>query len=134
MSKKLYLDTNIWLDYCLKSQDITPLDEYANHIFERALNCEFSIVISDIVLFELERKNFPKDIFTPFIIKNKLIFVSSNNDDQKLARVYNVHYPDRLHIHLAKKHNCDFLVTNDKEMLYLSTDIRIVDSPSFQFS
>jgi predicted nucleic acid-binding protein len=51
---KIYLDTNVWLDYFLQreSKYISNKD-VAFTIFQRTVSCEFQIIISDVLLKEI---------------------------------------------------------------------------------
>lgn len=56
MSKLIYIDTNVWLDYFLKRDGgfLSPC-EVAFQIFSRSVSCEFRILISDALVYELEK-------------------------------------------------------------------------------
>lgn len=50
----IYLDTNVYLDYWeARSDKLRPLGEFAYSVLRRSLECEFVILISDLVLTEL---------------------------------------------------------------------------------
>lgn len=52
----IYCDTNVYLDYFFDRRDnIRPLGEFAHQVIQRALGCEFYIVISDWVITELNK-------------------------------------------------------------------------------
>jgi predicted nucleic acid-binding protein len=134
MSKLIYLDTNIFLDYALGTDDIRPLDEFAKQIFIRAINCEFKILISDLLIYELSKylRDY-KGLFKPFQIKDKLEYSKEKYSDKINAKKIKLHYPDNVHLYLAQKFKCDFFVTNDKEILAYRAKIKIVSSQFFQF-
>lgn len=134
MKKKLYIDTNVWLDYCLETQDVRPLDEYARHIFERAVQCEFVVCVSEIVEYELRKYvTQHEDLFEPLRIAGKLDRIPVRYADKKAAEHINAHYPDNVHVYIAQKHGCTHFVTNDKESLMLEMPLAIVSSQFFQF-
>lgn len=117
MSKLVYVDTNVWLDY-VKNRKSKYLDfsEIALNIFQRAVSCEFKILISKALMFELE-KHLNKSDLKELIswIKPKIQTISESKKDVELAKNINIHFPDNLHYFLSKKHNA-LLVSNDKEM------------------
>ena len=134
MSKMIYLDTNVWLDYVLGSTGVYPLDEFARRILERSIDCEFIICVSDLLEFELKKYSEGyKELFLPLENCNKLRKVFVNSRDKKQAKNIQVHFPDNIHVYLAKKYGCDYFVTNDKEILSLNIDLEIVSSQFFQF-
>ena len=66
MQRLIYLDTNIYLDYFENRTDkLKPLGEFAFRIIKRAIDCEFKIVISSIILAEIKFNNYTKQ----FILK-----------------------------------------------------------------
>jgi predicted nucleic acid-binding protein len=131
---KLYVDTNVYLDYCLGSNSIVPLDEFAKQILDRALECEFKLVISDLLLYEIKKKHVdPNDLLHMLSIKDKIISVEVTSQDMKISKNIPVHFSDNLHLALAQRSGCDYFVTNDKELLDCPCNLKIVSSQFFQF-
>lgn len=117
-SKKIYLDTNIYLDYLLnrKNKYGKDLGSIAFTIFNRTLACEFEIVLSSWTSEELI-KTIEPDKFM-FLIqmlkaKNKLHLVNCEQKDIEQAKSLSEHYHDPLHAILAKKANAEFVITRD---------------------
>ncbi|MBI2136359.1 hypothetical protein HYU06_04765 [Candidatus Woesearchaeota archaeon] len=117
-SKKIYLDTNIYLDYLLnrKNRYGKDIGSIAFTIFNRALACEFEIVLSSWTSEELI-KTIEPDKFM-FLIqmlkaKNKLHLVKCEQNDIEQAKKLSEHYHDPLHAILAKKGNAEFVITRD---------------------
>ena len=113
----IYLDTNIWLDYFLQreSKYISNKDVALN-IFQRAVSCEFQIIMTDILLEEITKYvDLKKTKNITNWISHKLIFVTTTTQDEDKARKIPIHFPDNLHFILAKKEKAT-LVSNDKEM------------------
>lgn len=134
MSQLIYIDTNVWLDYCLGTNDLRPLDEFAKQLLERKINCEFHVIISDVLLFELSKYiNDVDSLLHPLQIKNKVSRVQTKNEDKLFAKKINLHFPDNIHMAIAKRCNCAYFVTNDTEILSYLDEISIVDSQFFQF-
>jgi predicted nucleic acid-binding protein len=123
---KIYVDTNIFLDFIQqRKHKYKDFSEYARLIFIRSLSCEFEIVISNITIFELN-----KVASTHFLksLKPKLICVQCTTQHKNYAQKIPIHFPDNLHCALAILENCDYIISNDREMLSLKLDIPIISS------
>ena len=116
MSVRIYLDTNIYLDYCEKRSDgIRPLNEFAFAVFRRTLECEFEIVISDWVINELGKSTEEealKIIAASLKAKKKLDYVESSYEEREKAQKYK-NLKDALHAIIAKRAKCKFIVTRN---------------------
>ena len=78
---KIYCDTNIYLDFFLQRKDyLRPLDEFAYQIFRRVGEGEFTLVISDHLLYELdnnlEDESKITELLEPLNQKGKIIKVT----------------------------------------------------------
>ncbi len=121
MSKLIYLDTNIYLDYFEGRVDnLRPLGEFAFQLIKRAVSCEFIIILSPHVMRELENnydENKINNFFSDLREINKLIEVDINENDKQKARELsinkNIHYSDALHVVLAIKSNAEVLITRN---------------------
>jgi len=52
----IYCDTNIYIDYFENREDnLRPLGTFAFELLRRTIECEFTIVVSDFVISELEK-------------------------------------------------------------------------------
>lgn len=124
-SKKVILDTNLWISFLI-SKNFTFLDKYVQNgrvklVFSEELFTEFITVT--------ERPKFKK-FFSPKDIK-KLI-----NSIDKFGVLYQVSsnvkecrdVKDNFLLNLAIDSNADFLVTGDQDLLELKTirDTRII--------
>jgi predicted nucleic acid-binding protein len=50
----LYLDANVYLDYWEnRSDNLKPLGEFAFSLLKRAIKCEFMVVCSEVIEYEL---------------------------------------------------------------------------------
>lgn len=128
----VYIDTNVWLDYCLRTDQF--LDVYAQQVLARSLSCEFRICVSDVLLYELNKYiSSTDDLFELFTKKDKLVSIDSTYEDKQRARSIPVHYPDDVHLFLAQKAGCRYFITNDKEILAAQTPIETVSSSVFSF-
>ena len=120
---KIYIDTNVYLDWCFNRDK----GFYVEQILTRAVGCEFHIVISDLLLRELRKfvKN-PDALLKP--LEEKCLYVESTKTDVRLARSKSIHFPDSLHLVLAEREQCDYLITNDGDFLKFDSDIPIIPS------
>ena len=117
MSKRIYIDSNIYLDYFqARTDSIKPLDEIAFQLFKRTISCEFEIVLSDWVLIEMkkyvtaEQIGFLTDELTQ---KNKLILVEMLDFEIKQAKLISKNWRDFVHVLIAKRTNCELIVTRN---------------------
>ncbi|MEE8168342.1 MAG: type II toxin-antitoxin system VapC family toxin [Candidatus Hydrothermarchaeales archaeon] len=127
----LYLDTNIYLDYWeARSDKMRPLGEFAYSVLRRTVECEFIILISDLVLTEL--RNFIEDaeikeVLSSLKENNKLVLkkvsdpVVSEAKTQK-KRHAEVPLPDLIHYCFAIRNKVDVLVTRDAHYSVLPQD------------
>jgi hypothetical protein len=119
----VYLDTCIYLDYWERRTDnLRPLDEFAFQVLKRTVECEFEIVISDLVLAELEKYlafDSIKAILDPLEKLKKIRLVKQSKKDlEKVSNLYyktKIHKSDILHAIQAKKAGAVYLVTRNIE-------------------
>ncbi len=126
---KLYIDTNIFLDYLLERKNLegNDISKYAQRLFYRAISCEFFIVYSDHTAFELNKFIEGEKIKMLFTcLKKKTIMITTSQEDiiqaQKLSTS---NFSDALHAVLAKKSESDYLITrNIKDFKEFSSYIK----------
>lgn len=131
MTKLIYVDTNIYLDYFDGRKDnLRPFGEFAYQMLKRTLQCEFRIVISGLVLKELFYNSYEEKtnkLLPDFYSKNKIIKIPADKKDVKkardLCRQRRTSFNDTLHAVLACKANADFLVTRNLKDFYDLQDI-----------
>jgi len=132
---KIYLDSNIYIDYFDGRVDnLRPLGEFAFNLLKRALGCEFRIIISSLVLDELEYNTYKENILSlikDFEDKDKLLVMEVNEEDIKnsnrVKKERRTSYNDTLHAILANRIKADFLVTrNLKDFEELQDLIKVV--------
>ena len=117
VSERIYLDANIYMDYCDERRDsIRPLGDIAFGLFRRTLSCEFEIVISDWVIEEVE-KNVKNRIAMENLIaelkaKGKIIYAESTHGERSKAKKH-VNWRDALHTVIAKRSGCKYVVTRN---------------------
>lgn len=116
---KIYCDTNIYLDFFLGRKDyLRPLDEFAYQIFKRVEEGEFSLIISDHLLYELENNledtNKITELLQPLTKKGRVVKVFKSREDVlKAKEISNEHWKDVLHAILANKAKAVYLLTRN---------------------
>jgi len=126
MSTIVYIDANVWLDYYWNRKGrYLDLGDVAHRILQRTITCEFTVLVSDILLAELEKYvSDVKGLINP--LEEKCVFIKAEQSDYRLARASQLHYPDSLHVILAEKHSANFFVTNDADII--SDSVYVVKS------
>jgi len=115
MTKTIYLDTNIYLDYYFNRRGS---ERAFDILFFRAPKCEFRIVVSDWVLKELELNGVgtkeTRILLDRIKESGKMITVlTEKQKDIEEARKISDHFQDPLHAILAKKGGAETLVTHN---------------------
>ena len=116
---KVYLDTNIIMDF------LEGRNKKAFEIIQASLDCKFYLIISDLVLKELDYQNMKYEMFLK-LISRKLIQVITEKEDTRKAKKYlgYTHPNDALHAVLAEKAKADKLLTqNIKDFTFLKIAI-----------
>lgn len=117
---RIYLDTNVYLDYFFnRVNESIPSGELAYLLLRRTVSCEFDIVISDIILVELEKvltKTQIRDLLD--WLQPKLLSTRRTQKDSKNAKLFPIHFPDNLHFAIAKRMDA-CIISNDKQMVTL---------------
>jgi predicted nucleic acid-binding protein len=115
VSRKIYIDTCIYLNYFQKESNLQSI---AEKLFFETLECKFEIIVSDHIISELMRYVSPPNFKMLFrLLRNKIINIKCTKDDQTKARESELHEEDALHIAIAKNNKAECIVTRDKEML-----------------
>jgi len=114
---KLYIDTNIFLDFIFERKNIEGKDisKPAQKLFYRAMKCEFFIIYSDHTAFEINKRMRLEQLRMMFeFLKKKIVMVSKTQEDIKEAqKLSNTNFSDALHAVLAKKAGADYLITRN---------------------
>ncbi len=116
MSQLIYIDANVYMDYLLNRKDrLRPLGDFAFELLRKAVQCQYNILISDVVLDEL-KNNIPKETILPLLdmINKKLVFIEKEKlDEIKAEEISSENFWDALHYILAKKGGAEILVTRN---------------------
>jgi len=125
MPEKYYIDTSIWMDLLedRKGFHNEPLGGYALKLFALIKAKNYILVISDLLIRELESNYSPEQIngmILPFQNIIKKIFVTTEQRDQarEIAQKRNLPIGDVLHAFIARDNNLIF-ITRDKHFKQL---------------
>jgi predicted nucleic acid-binding protein len=114
---KLYVDTNIFLDYLFERKNIfgKDLSRPAQKLFWRAIQCEFFIVYSSHTATELANQiDLRKTTFLFEALKKKIVPITITSEDIiEAKRLGKENYSDALHVILAKKSGADYIITRN---------------------
>lgn len=130
---RVYVDTCVWISLFKgeKSRYIDN-DQVALNIFNRALDREFKIIVSDWLLFELKKATPKEHMHLLHALLNKLhthkavVHVIKDAASIQVAKQSPTHWQDALHVVLAKKAKADVLLTwNIKDFYSLRTLLEI---------
>lgn len=126
-NEPIYLDTNVIMDFILNR------DNSAFKLIAQAISCKFYILISDLVIKEINYQDLKNEINSFYkILKacNKICIDKTLDSDKILAneiiKTYNTHYSDALHKVIAKRNNARYLVTKNIKDFICFNDIIIV--------
>jgi len=107
---RIYIDTNVYLDYFLNRQRAP----YAFRVFRKSLKCYHQIILSNHAIVELTNIiEYSETRFLFETLKHKIILVDIDDVDREEAKLLPTHYADALHIVLAKKGSADAIITNN---------------------
>ena len=118
MATRVYCDTCLYMDIFRERKDyLRDLSEFAFQIFRRVNEGEFTLIISDWLLFELtkhEKEETITDFLKPYYEKGRIIEVTSTKEDKRKARLISPkHQDDALHAVLANKAKAVYLLTRN---------------------
>ena len=100
-----------------RSDYLRPLDEFAFQIFKRVENGEFTLIISDHLLYELRNHIEEKkiiELLQPLTEKGRIIKVFKTREDiLKAKEISKEKWKDALHAILANKAKAVYLLTRN---------------------
>lgn len=139
MSKLIYVDTNVYIDLFENRTDkFRPLGEIAAQLFSRALNCEFNIAISSLVIKEIEDNGFEKDfniLLKNLKSRNKVIFEKETSKDRinanELRDIRKTPFKDTCHLVIAFRMKAEHLITRNIKDYENLSDIIDVALPEY---
>ena len=139
MPKLIYVDTNIYIDFFEDRIDnLRLLGEIARQLFDRALDCEFTLVVSSLVNEEIKDNGYKTqfiDFLADFKKYNKVIYTELSEEDKRsaneLKRFRKTPFKDTCHLILAQRLHAEVLVTRNVKDYVNISDIIPVLLPEF---
>lgn len=129
---RIYVDTCVYLDvFEERKARFRDLDEFALNTFRQVRDKKYKLVISDWVIEELKkRSNWEKiKTFLQGFEKDEILRVECSKEDKKEAREMSGNWTDALHVILAIKHDCVYLVTRNINDFYDFKDLIAIILP-----
>lgn len=130
MTEKYYVDTSIWMDLVedRKGYNNEPLGDYALKLFAMIKSKKHKLVVSDLLIRELESNYSVEQIngmVLPFQKIMEKVFVTKEQRDEakKIAEEKNLPPGDVLHAIVARDHGY-IMVTRDKHFKELGDIIK----------
>lgn len=106
MVKQVYVDTNIIIDYLTERKQSSFL--------KRALECEFTLYISNFTIRELKNNGFDASTLIQWLsFAEKCTITTITHEDKRRAHTLPTHYADALHAACAIRLGVDFLITRN---------------------
>ncbi len=107
----MYIDTNVYLDFLLKRE---AFSDYAGRLFAEAASCKHTIILSELVLRELQKYVLPDEVRGLFaVLDKKFERVSIGDVDATVADTVLTRAADALHVALARRSGADCIVTRN---------------------
>jgi len=128
---KIYCDTNIFIDYLFNQVNDRGrnVGKEAESVFAKVLMNQYLLVISDFVIEEM-RANETINRYIDFerIIANNIIYIKYTMEDkEKAKKLSSENWEDALHVVLAEKGGCKYLITqNIKDFYGLSKEVKVI--------
>lgn len=123
MSQLIYVDTNVYLDYLFNRKDrLRPLGDFAFELMRKTVSCEYTILISDAVIDELENHVTKEKIFSLItMLRKKLVTIRREEQDIRDAKnISRRNCWDALHYVLAKRGGAELIVTRNVQYFAFS--------------
>jgi len=114
MSILIYIDTNVYLDFLIKDRPKIFAEE-AFRLFNRTLECEFEIILSNKIKTELYPSINGKESALLFeMLMHKLRIMNITDEDMKEAKNLDpINTADALHAVLAKRGGAKHIITQN---------------------
>jgi len=118
-SEPIYIDTNVYIDHFQNRVDkLRPLGEFAFNSIRKSVECEYRIIISSVVLDELEYNGYAEDIkeLTKNLkALNKITYTEESEEDIKRVRMFGLKSSinDAKHAVIAIRSKAKYLVTRN---------------------
>lgn len=131
----IYIDTNCYIDYFEGRVDrLRPLGEFAYNLIRRSIECEFTIVISSLVIDELEFNSYHNQIselIQELKKYNKILYSEEQKSDEintsLIVKKKKTPFNDTKHAVIANRLGVKYFVTrNFKDFENLNNLVDVV--------
>ena len=134
---KIYVDTNVYMDLFggdFRNSKFKNMADFAAFTFSQVREGKYQLVVSDWVIDEF-KKYCDEDMINKFLHdfqEGQVVRIARTKDDEHQARKLSpTNYTDALHVVLALKGNCLYLITqNIKDFAQFSGLIEILTPES----
>lgn len=116
---KIYVDTNVYMDLFggdSRNSKFKNMADFAVFTFNQVRDGKYQLVVSDWVIDEF-KKYCDEKIINKFLAdfqEGQVLKIIRTIEDERKARQLSPHnYPDALHVVLALKGNCLYLITQN---------------------
>ena len=117
----IYIDSNCYIDHFEGRVDnLRPLGDFAYNLIKKAIECEYKIIISSLVIDELEFNGFGekiKELINDLKEVEKLVYAEETEEDDKKARSIKkdkqTSLNDTKHAVIASRKKAKYLVTRN---------------------
>lgn len=133
----IYIDTNCYMDYFENRRDnLRPLGDFAYNLLRKSIECEYKIIISSLVIDELEANGFGSKILG--LIKdlreiNKIVYSEECKEDEESARAIRkdrkTPFKDTKHAVISHRCGAKFFVTRNMKDFAELNDLVILKYP-----
>lgn len=127
---RFYLDTSIWMDFYedRKGFNDEPIDEYAWKFLSIIKVKKFQIIVSDILMIELEN-HYSMDVIKGMFSQFSDLILKVNSNKEQISEAKNISlarqlpYPDALHAILSRDYSA-ILITRDNHFRLLKDIVK----------
>lgn len=117
----IYIDTNCYIDHFEGRVDkLRPLGEFAYNLIRKSIECEYKIIISNLVIDELEFNGYGdkiQELIRDLKALQKVITIEVTAEDEaktlKIRKERNTAFNDTKHAVVANRAKAKFLVTRN---------------------
>lgn len=122
--KRIYLDSNVFISLVGDEigRDFTLLSENSRSFVDICSRMGFILVLSSWFIKEVERViSLTKEDIAGTLQGRGVVFEfvepmkNFPEEARQIARNYNLHYNDAIHVAIAKEHGCDLIVSWNKK-------------------
>lgn len=122
--KRIYLDSNVFISLVKDEigRDFTLLSEDSRIFVDICSKMGFVLVLSSWFIKEVERViSLTKEDIVETMQERGVVFEfvkpmeNVSKEAKRIARSYNLHYNDAIHVAIAKEYECDFIVSWNKK-------------------